>query len=259
MSNNIENQLNVLFVEWHSRMKGKNKDACFTKDGIMLNNAFHSAEQLEEAWITSPKKVLFLLKDQHQDGNDKWNEDIREWLVDTKHETDRSHRNKEANRSLNSRFMKNLAYILWGLSKAEKDNEWWYNEVTKHFDELKTFFNTQPFAIVECKKEPGNGYLGNNILKEHLKDYGDLLKREIEILSPNMIVCTSPIIYDFVIKSYPNKELISIEGHNSIRIHPKTNTLLFCSFHPSARKHSDKIYDGVMEHYRAFLKSNINN
>ncbi len=125
----------------------------------------------------------------------------------------------------------------------------------KHHEDVKTFFNTQPFALVECKKDPGGPICNPSVLKCHLKTYGNFLMEEIRILNPNMIVCTSDIIYKFVLEMYPEKELVSIENHNSIRFHPNTKTLIFCSYHPSSRKSPEMVYDGVMAHYRAFLKS----
>ena len=121
--------------------------------------------QNEEAWFSSRNRILFLLKDQNQDGAEKWDEDIREWLIDTEKDTAKHHKTKEANRNLETPFLRNLAFLLWGLSKADKDNPWWYGEVAQHFDEVKDFFNTQPFAIVECKKQPGDGKLNDKELK----------------------------------------------------------------------------------------------
>lgn len=254
MNNDIEKRLEKLFVEWYSRMKAKDSTFHFTKDGLIYNSVI-PYEEMENVWRSSRKRIIFLLKDQHQEADDKWNEDIRNWLKDSMDETDESRKIKEANRNLSSPFMRNLAYILWGLSKADNNNPWWYEEVTKHFDEVKDFFNTQPFAIVECKKQPGDGRLDDKILKQNLFEYGDLLHREIEILAPTMIVCTSQYIYDFVLGMYAQEELICIENHNSIRFHVPTGILIFCSYHPSAfRKNKNEIYEGVMYHYRAFLK-----
>ena len=254
MNKSIKKELDDLFVEWESRMKEKDSTSHFTKDGLMFNSIPN--EQNEETWFSSPKRVLFLLKDQNQNGEEKWDEDIREWLINTASDTTESHqRTKEANRNLKPRFFRNIAYLLWGLSKADHDNPWWYDEVTKHFDEVKDFFNTQPFAIVECKKQPGGGMLKDEDLKQHLCDFRDLLQKEIEILSPTMIVCTNQHIYDFVIKLYPHDELLCIgKEHNSIRFHAPTGTLIFCSYHPSSfTKSPNDIYEGVMDHYRAFL------
>lgn len=176
MSKRIEKALDDLFVEWKSKMKEQDSTSHFTRDGLMYNKK--PLGQNEEAWFSSCNRILFLLKDQNQDGAEKWDEDIREWLIDTEKDTAKHHKTKEANRNLETPFLRNLAFLLWGLSKADKDNSWWYGEVAQHFDEVKDFFNTQPFAIVECKKQPGDGKLDDKELKWHLRNYGDFLKRE---------------------------------------------------------------------------------
>lgn len=257
-----ETKLENLFKEWSQRMLD-NGDTCldekdnavFVKDGLLFKNTI-SNEQIVKKWCCSPKRILFLLKDQHQFGNKKWSEDIRFWLKDIETDKDEDLKRKRRNRDLGNRFMKHIGYILWGLSKADEQNDWKYNEVIKHQNEVKEFFNTQPFAVVECKKYPGDGKLDDIVLKRHLNNYGDLVKREIEILKPNMIVCTSTLIYDFIINNYPQEELVCIEGHNSIRFHPQSETILLCSYHPSAfgKNAGKKNYDSVMNHYRAFLK-----
>ena len=247
-------ELQELFEEWKNKL-----GTCFTYDGIMYQNG-KTNEQVEKEWMASPKRVVFLLKDQHQFGDgEKWDEHINLWLNDVDWE-DIEKRKKWnvqacANRNIKGKFFKNIAYILWGLVKADRNNEWWYQEVKKHHEDVKTFFNTQPFALVECKKDPGGPICNPSVLKCHLKTYGNFLMKEIRILNPNMIVCTSDIIYKFVLEMYPEKELVSIENHNSIRFHPNTKTLIFCSYHPSSRKSPEMVYDGVMAHYRAFLKS----
>lgn len=237
-SNVIDEKLENLFDEWKDRMK-KNGDMNFTKDGILRKNGIPDTKVIE-TWMASSKRIMFLLKDQNQEGG-KWDEDIRDWLTV----------NENAS-NLGSIFLKNIAYILWGLSKADENNDWWYNEVTMHFDEVKEYFNTQPFALVECKKQPGDGQLNDDVLKQHLSDYGDLLKQEIDILNPNIIVCTNQHIYDFILKKYLKEELECIDGYNSIRFHPLTGTIVLCSYHPSAW--NVDVYEGVMWHYRAFLK-----
>lgn len=249
MNKSIKHELDVLFAEWESKMKENDNTSHFTRDGLMYNSIPN--EQNEDFWFSSSKRVLFLLKDQNQQGMEKWDEDIREWLTDTANDDTKSLKRKEDNRNLSNPFIKKLAYLLWGLLKADKDNPWFEDEVTKYIDEVKDFFNTQPFAIVECKKQPGGGKLEDKILKQHLAIYGDLLKREIEILSPTMIVCFGGPIYDFAInKIYPQEELKTI--HKNMRLHTPTGTLIFFSYHPSARGY---IYDyGVMSHYRDFLE-----
>ena len=250
----MEKELQELFEERKNRL-----GTCFTYDGIMYQNG-KTNEQVEQEWMASPKRVVFLLKDQHQFGDgEKWDEPIHHWLkeVDWENVENRKKWNAHvsANRNIKGKFLKNIANILWGLIKIDKNNDWWYQEVENHHEDVKKMFNTQPFALVECKKDPGGPICKDPILRQYIKQYGDLIKKEIKILNPNMIVCTSDIIYKFVLEMYPEKELVSIENHNSIRFHPNTKTLIFYSYHPSSRKSPEMVYDGVMAHYRAFLKS----
>ncbi len=257
----MKGELNRIFEEWKERMKRNGDGDFFTKDGILRQNN-KSDEQIEQEWFSSSKRILFLLKDQHQDGEPKWDEDIRDWLKNTENDNGKALEQKRKNRNLEILFTQRLAYLLWGLSKADKNCDWWHDEITQHFEEVKTFFNTQPFALVECKKMPGGGSLDDNILKRHLSSYGDLLKKELDLLKPNIIICTSEHIYDFVISSCSEDSIQKLEGHNSIRIirnNNHTETLIFCSYHPSVfGKKKDFFYEGVMYHYRAFLKSKFN-
>ena len=257
----INDKLEILFNEWKERMK-KNGDMNFTKDGILRKNGI-SDTKLIETWMASSKRIMFLLKDQHQKGADKSDEDIRDWLKVTECDDTQEKLNiKENNRNLASPFFKNIGYLFWGLSKAtaDDDNAWWYNEVTMHIDEVKAFFNSQPFALVECKKQPGDGKLDNKVLVKHLNNYKDLLEREIEIMKPNMIVCTNHHIYGTVLNMnlFPKKEVVSVKEHKEVSFHIQTGTLIFCSYHPSDRRSPIAIYEGVMCHYRAFLNSIYN-
>ncbi len=257
MSNTIDSELQVLHTEWRKRIKEHFGDnAKFTWDGVVYKNGELNDKTLE-SWIGTHRRVLFLLKDQNQPGTEKWDEDIRYWLKNIDKD-DACHKNQKAdNRNLKSPFICKLAFILWGLSKIDKNNAWWPKQVEMHFEEVKAFFNTQPFALLECKKVPGGGRVDDKMIKQHLTDYGDLLKREIDILKPNMIVCTSNLIHHFILQTYPQNELISMDGHDGLHFHPKTGTFIFSSWHPSARKSCEDIYEGIMYHYRLFLDQKV--
>ena len=256
----MNEELEKLFDEWKNRLKENGDGDFFTKDGLLRQNN-KSDEQIEEEWFSSEKRILILLKDQNQDGSQKWDEDIRDWFKNTSSDCCKSLQQKQKNRNLDIQFIKRIAFLLWGLSKADKNSDWQCNDVAMHFDEVKEFINKQPFALVECKKTPGNGCLDDKLLKKHLHDYRDLLKKEIDILNPNMIICTSQHIYDFVVKSYPKESIQTLEGHNSIRIIQngnKPDTLIFCSYHPSDRYGDEHFYEGVMNHYREYLRNRTN-
>lgn len=256
----MNEELEKLFDEWKNRLKENGDGDFFTKDGLLRQNN-KSDEQIEEEWFSSEKRILILLKDQNQDGSQKWDEDIRDWLKDIDGDNSGALEQKQKNRNLNIQFTKRLAFLLWGLSKVNNNCDWWCNEVAMHIDEVKEFFNTQPFALVECKKMPGDGNLDDKILKKHLHSYGDLLKKEIDLLNPNIIVCTNQYIYDFVVHSYPQKSIHTLDEHNSIRIIQNDNqieSIILCSYHPSVRNNDEFFYEGVMYHYREYLRNRTN-
>lgn len=131
-------------------MKASENTSHFTKDGLMYNSIPN--EQNEVNWFSSPKRVLFLLKDQNQIGEETWDEDIREWLTDTENDTTEQRlMAKEANRNLSHSFIRNIAYLFWGLSKVDNDNPWWYDEVTKHIDEVKDFSIPNPLLLLNVR------------------------------------------------------------------------------------------------------------
>lgn len=245
-----DSQLNDLFVRWklkslennEKREPGENGNVIFTEDGI-LKKADNSID-VEKNWENSTKRILFILKDQPSE----WSNDMRLWLK------------REDNQQLKSRFIRNIANIFWGLYNAGYGRPLpFYDDLINASEDVIRCFNTQPFALMESKKQGGGTSISDTVLRSYIERYADFLKEEIRILQPNMIVCTGGSIYHFVCEMYPQEELQTIKGHNSIRYHQKSDTLIFASFHPSAVKHYDVIYDGVMEHYRAFLNSPLSN
>lgn len=271
MSNiNIGDELETLFKEWKDRLP---LGANFTKDGVMYRNG-KTNEQVEQEWMASPKRVVFLLKDQNQGKYGTWDEDINLWLKDVDWE-DTNARDKwkasaKANRNIKNRFLKNIAYILWGLVKADNNDDRCFSETKKHHKEVKDFFNSQPFALIECKKEPGISYLDTKILCHHLDTYGDLLNKELDILHPNIIVCCggSSEIFKFITKTYyKDKDPIPFGGEyvledgtdlgfkTQLCYYPDDNVVVIDSFHPKDRKENWLIFDRVLSPYRHFMNS----
>ena len=260
---NINKELETLFQEWQERL-GTN----FTRDGVMYQNG-KTEEQVEQEWIKSPKRVVFLLKDQHQykkENEENWDEDIRYWLKEEDGEEDKHRRKKESNRNIEGKFLKNIAYILWGL--VQDDNKDRNNGVAvKKHEEVKNVFNTQPFALVECKKEPGEAKLADKILCQHLNDYKEFLQREITILNPNIIVCCNNNIFEFMTNIYQDKEAIDFGGQyvledgtdmhfkTQLRYYPNDKIIVINSFHPSRRIANWKIVEKVLSPFRKFMDS----
>lgn len=256
---NYHTDLDRLFEQWIAAGLNNNEwqsagRIIFTRDGILEKNDLIDVESL---WYNMRKRVLFLIKDQPSE----WSDDIRLWLKDMKEDSIENLSRKSNNRELKSRFMRNIANVFWGLLNIVEPTDCVYSKVVQSFDDVKRVFNTIPFALVECKKQGGGASITNSTLKLYLRRYKEFICREIDILRPNIIVCTNNLIYDFVIDYYHNKYpdyplmMLSEQGHNSLRFHPKTQALIFNSYHPSARISYEKFYMGIMNHYQAFLQS----
>lgn len=272
MNRSIEHELNVLFAEWESKMKANDNTSHFTKDGVMYRNG-KTNEQVEQEWLASPIRVAFLLKDQNQGKYVTWDEDINLWLKDVDWEDtnarDKWNASAEANRNIKNRFLKNIAYILWGLAKTDSNVVRCFSETKKRHNEVKDFFNSQPFALIECKKDPGGSNLDTKILCYHLDTYGDLLKKELDILHPNIIVCCggSSEILKFITKTYyKDKDPIPFGGEyvldgtdygfkTQLYYYPDDNVIVIDSFHPKCRKGNWLIFDRVLSPYRHFMNS----
>ena len=258
-------EMSGLFSDWYQRTSelGKEhtdgKHYCLVCDGILRKSGKSKNDDiaLDKAWKTAQKRIVFMIKDQNQNGQ-IWADDTRDWYVD-----------REDNRNLHSRFIRNIANIIWGLMMAESapERNLPAELIYKSKAEIQECFFRAPVALVESKKQGGSASISNNKLQQYLKDYKDLLYREFNYLTPDgldgvtVYVCTNEHIYwfvnDYLLWRYPGTELTRIdpEKHNSIRLHIPSKTIVLCSYHPSARKSYGEIYKGVMDHYHAFLHS----
>lgn len=145
---------------------------------------------------------MFIVKDNPAD----WSDDVRLWLRDTVDDEAKHRKVKENNRKIAPQLIHRIANLFWGLTKAKADAEnlWWYGEVEQHKDDVREFFNTHPFALVESKKQPGGPKIDDKTLSAYLSKYSDLLMREIDILNPNVIVCMGDLFMTLYLKNTHN-------------------------------------------------------
>ena len=255
-TNTISQQLETLFDKWCKQLEQNSDGANFTKDGVMFQNGIEP-EETERQWLASPKRVLFLLKEQNESNNenDRGGCDTRYFLTDT----DWTPKAPQI-RNLEVGFYKKIAYVLFGLIKNDKDNDLPFDYVDAHQKDVKELFNTQPFAYVECKKISGGGKCNERALKHHFQTYGDeFLKKEIEILNPNIIVCTNDYMFGYVISHmYPTAK--KVDPKLKVRYAEPNGdhqygTLIMRAYHPGTYGKYDlrANYNKAMSLYRAFL------
>lgn len=230
----INELLNCLFCYWGKKSTFLNDSYFFVKDGIMND---------EEKWLSKKKRVAFLLKDQPQkEGNGNWNDDARTWMD---------------KKLLNMSFYRKIANILFGLSHSSEseDAQWWYKgEIDNHTNDVDDFFMQEPFAYIECKKQPGLPEVEDKVLSNYVNRYKYLLQEELEIINPNIIVCMGGPIFEFALKTYGATEK-NLVAERNVYYMPSLKKIILYASHPADRGSYLNHYEGVMHWYRQFLHS----
>lgn len=231
-------KLEHLFAEWHAFAKQQG-DKFFVKDGLMYKPG---AMGVQELWEKSPKRIVFLLKDQNQP-NGFWNDDSRSWPL--------------ANENLRNlvgdagKFFGNIAHLLWGITNMQTGDDCWFDEVT-HVD-LVSFFNAEPFAYIETKKLPGGAKLPPKIEQTHLDKYGSFLSRELDILQPHTFVCCSQKVFHWVVTHYFHGKAIHV--NKNVYFDENTGSIILYVSHPASRSSAQKYYEDNIYWYREYLRN----
>lgn len=272
----IPDDMNGLFERWYKRTENIGKDEkdgdqhyCLVCDGIMRKRG-KSEEEIEVEWERDKKRIAILIKDENQKEKDgaPWADDTRNWLIPLNtDDTPKKKRQKTRNWNISSKFLKNIAQTIWGITKSVPGNLKQNTGIYTHFEEIQNCFRETPFALIECKKQAGKASISDDVLQNYLDTYKDLLHDEFRILQPHIYVCTNEKIYDFV-KEYLTKEQFpetemtrvkSLDGtyefEPSVTLHLPSKTIVLCSYHPSAHMSYDDFYNGVVKHYHAFVLS----
>ena len=258
---NYNSLLSELFDQWKKKNYTEEDRAKFCEDGIMLKN--DSSIDVDLLWEQASRRVIFMLKD-CPDGDGY---DTREMLTD-KYGAEKG----EKNRKLKVKFLKNLAKLLYGLLEMSSDNVDVFNDkyVDKRMLDVISCWNTKPFAFMESKKLAGGKTVSEKAIIDALEHDEFFLKKELDILRPNIIVCcnaTGDSIFNFVTHKYLNgKEVIKIGGdyilENGKKVpdmktclwyYPVEKVVVIKAFHPSGAANW-KVFEKVFSPFRAFVR-----
>lgn len=219
----INTKLNKLFRSWKKGMEDYG-DLGFCEDGLIYRNGNEDA-----LWRNSGRKILFLLKE----NNDNDGQDVREWTG-----TINGH-------SPNGLFFNRLSAWLYGLMNYTDNN---YPPIEEAFDSQNQMkaLSKYPYAYVNVKKKSGGATADDSIVYDFAKRYGNYLRQELDILSPNIIVCGGQVVFNVATDIiYP--ELTFSEKNSWIYYNKENNIILISSFHPTARKSNEEMYVWMME------------
>jgi hypothetical protein len=256
---NYNEQLNTLFEQWKMSYDEVDRDK-FCKDGLMLTPDNPNPDNLSyvnELWEKSERRIMFLLKDSPDGGQD----DIRRWLVE--HE---ECRNLTGGRVGRTGFLPNIAMMLYGLMITKKDYRLGYSEVSKtKMDEIKKMWNSTPFALIETKKVAGRPNVTDKEVAKAIKQDATFLTKEMDILKPNIIVCCGKPQFTFVTENYlKGKEYEEFgdpnypdkRNYGCLWYYPKERIAVIKSHHPTNRgKAKWKIYERVISPFGGLMNN----
>ncbi|MCC8113619.1 MAG: uracil-DNA glycosylase family protein [Bacteroidales bacterium] len=249
-------QLEDLFTRWEKAFVDNGEPTSsdgkplFTRDGIMRLPGKSDAE-MEEIWKTSERHIVFLLYEQYQhvEAEKRYAEDIREWfeIGVTKHKA-----NPKEQLIPNTQFFQRIGALLYGLYHETHTRSINFEGIPKQ--NLEDIFHRIPCAFIECKKVPNGSKANINEIKRYIQKYNDLLKEEISILKPTVVVCMGRHTHDFMMEKYFGVEYGWTFSQPEIHYDAASGMIVLSSQHPSTRRKSRQtIYKELLTRVRKLL------
>ncbi len=234
-----------LFDAWESE---SNNDGYpdFCRDGLIFNGeVFNNNHNVcsgnqEELLNNAKRRIVFFMKEP----NSNPDEDYRTWALegDSKHA-----------------FFIMIYSWLSELSKIQA-NDVDISPVTY------TFPKNLPLIIVNAKKVSGGASADDNAVYAYAEKYRDNLRKQLDIYSPNIIVCgggyickTGEVLMHYIANHiiYNDIEFTKMEGSNWIWYSVEKQMVLINSYHPTSRTSYEDKYHGLIQEFKSFLKLNL--
>lgn len=234
---------NAILEKFKERAEEHKDTAPFVKDGILYRGEFALIPNDEdpkrywerqpgnenEIWEKSPLRILLITKD-FNPGQDEpgATEDIR---IETGRENNVGTKDNPLTTSY--QFFIRMMRHVYGFTRC-LDGEY------PPFEELdddvcrKTYENCA-IARINCKKQAGGSSLKRSILRKYVHDYADLLKKQIDNLDADIIVCYSSDIFhalsDYKVLNVKHDP----DNDPCVYYDEVNNKIIVNSYHPSYR------------------------
>jgi len=231
----IEEKENELFTLWESEFE-KNGDTGFCRDGLIFNGTLYNDDKnresgnQEDLWFKAKRKVVFFMKE----ANKNEGEDYREWGLYGE---------------TSATFFRFIYSWLNGLSTVGSEG------IIPPM--VTTLDTSMPLCIVNAKKKSGGSTASYNEIYDHVNKYKDLLKQQLDIYSPNILVCGGSWKMANIAKELYSgvTDFVKMEDSNWIWYSVEKKLILIDSYHPSAPGiTNEEKYDTLIEHFQKFLR-----
>jgi len=137
-----------------------------------------------------------------------------------------------------SKFMLTISRLSYGLNKYHKDRVILTKNELYHpgNEQLKDGYSK--LALVEVKKTSNDGSTkksDDTIIRRHSKQNKEFLKRQIEMIDPDIILCSGKVVYDSLAHDLNYKNMNSTPFKLS-ELSIVSDTTIIHSYHPSYSK-----------------------
>lgn len=204
----MKNEEKLLFDEW------KKDKVNFIEDGLVN----------EQEYSNSKKKVLYILKEVNggKNVNKKWS--LLAFL-------------KKGGRS---QTWNNISIWQFGIQTIKQSHKW--SDLVKLKNKKFRISQLESIAAINLKKEPGGNTAKMNIIWDYAWNDRELLKRQIKIYNPDIIVCcgVGEIVKKFELVEKFNNWEMSKYGIEYFKT--KDNKIIINYCHPEARIDSNYKY-----------------
>ena len=236
---NYTHQENDQILEEWNNLSIKNGEGEIETDGVAYKGGINPqiAERLEgnevEIWNNSDKRILFVAKEL----NDSKGYDSR---VVVRHDPDKGI-------YLSNKFLKAMLFITSGLLNSTEKHAAEFNRY-ESMEKLMADWDKAAVAKINVKKQPGGSTSSFAEISKAMEDYKEFLVKQVKLLNANIIVCCDGrgvilnAIKDWV---YPNAKQVN----DYVWYDKDSETLLINSYHLSARKSYQSLYDRVISSY----------
>lgn len=224
----------------------KYNDKSIVNDGLCWSDICDNPEipmdrwkEIESIYLSSPRRPLFLAKEPNKNED----EDYRDWHW--------------SERKGNVTFGDCVAMMLEGLLKTTKT----YCPTHEDLRQDREIFKEFPLALVNVKKTPGSRESDWKEIFSYAQDHASLLREQLDILNPNIIVCCGSTDDESsdkrtlrIAEHYIYPEFHFVKVNNFCSYCAEHDLLLIDSYHPSYVLSKEEKIDKMLFDFCEFLR-----